>query len=241
MDGIGLDALAVAILVVAAAACVQGVVGFGANMLAAPVLVVLDPALVPGPLLLVALAMTVAAWRREHTEVQWAVVRRALVGRVPGIAAGAWVLAHADADTSRLVVGGVLLVAVAASASGLHVRPSPTNLLVAGCVSGFSGTTTAVGGPPIALVLQREAGPRVRATLAAYFTLGLLLTLPATAAAGRLGRHELAAGAVLVPAALAGFAASGPLRRIADRGRLRPAVLAVSALGALAAVVRALV
>lgn len=239
MDGIGLDALAVAILVVAAAACVQGVVGFGANMLAAPVLVVLDPALVPGPLLLVALAMTIAAWRREHTEVQWPLVWRALIGRVPGIAAGSWVLAHTDADTSRLVVGIVLLVAVAASASGLHLSPTPSRLVAAGCVSGFSGATTAVGGPPIALVLQREAGARIRATLAAYFTLGLLLTLPATAAAGRLGRHELAAGAVLVPAALAGFAASGPLRPLADRGHLRPAVLALSALGALAAVARA--
>ncbi len=240
MDGVSWEALVAALVIVALAALVQGIVGFGANMVSAPLLVQLDPDLVPGPLLLVALAMTVSAWRREHDDVHWPTVRLALAGRLPGIALGALVLARTDTDTSRLVVGLVLLAAVAASASGWHLQPSRVNLTVAGCVSGFSGTTTAVGGPPLALVLQSEAGPRIRASLAAYFTLGLLVTLPATAAAGRLGGSELVAGLVLVPPALAGFAASGPLRHHADRGRLRPAVLAVSALGSFSVVVRVL-
>ena len=37
---------------------------------------------------------------------------------------------------------------------------------------------------------------------------------------------EVVIGLLLVPGALAGFAASGPLRPVVDRGRLRPAILA---------------
>ena len=89
----------------------------------------------------------------------------------------------------------------------------------------MTGTVAAIGGPPIALVYQYASGPRIRATMALYFTLGTVLSLAALWLAGAFGRHELALAAVLVPGTVLGFLASGPLLRRVDAGRLRPLVL----------------
>lgn len=95
-----------------------------------------------------------------------------------------------------------------------------------------------IGGPPLALLYQREPGPRVRATLGAYFVLGALLSLGALAAAGHVNGRQLAVGTALVPFLVAGFAASGPLRRVLDARGLRTPVLALSAGSALLLVAR---
>jgi len=40
-------------------------------------------------------------------------------------------------------------------------------LLIAGGLSGFFGTLTSIGAPPLALVEQGEKGPTIRGTLSA--------------------------------------------------------------------------
>jgi uncharacterized protein len=70
--------------------------------------------------------------------------------------------------------------------------------------------------------------------MALYFLVGSVLSLVALAPFGRLGGHELAESAELVPFMLAGLAGSRPAARVLDRGRTRQAVLVVSALSATA-------
>ncbi|HEX6130577.1 MAG TPA: sulfite exporter TauE/SafE family protein, partial [Actinomycetota bacterium] len=69
---------AVASLVVGASAAVQGAVGFGLVLVAAPIVTMLDPRLVPGPMLVAALVITVVMAVRERAgldvrAVGWAV------------------------------------------------------------------------------------------------------------------------------------------------------------------------
>ncbi len=61
--------LALAIAVVALGAAVQGSVGFGANLVAAPLLTLIDPSLVPVPIVVAALASRLLTGRldRGHT------------------------------------------------------------------------------------------------------------------------------------------------------------------------------
>ncbi len=107
--------------------------------------------------------------------------------------------------------------------------------------SGAAGTATSIGGPPVALLYQDATGPRVRATLAAYFTAGALLSLAALAVAGQVTAPSVTAGLYLLPFMITGFAVSSPLRRFLDRGRTRPVVVGLAAAGAVVLLVRAFV
>jgi len=232
------DVMVIAAIVMMIAATVQASVGFGANMLAAPVFALLDPDLVPGPIFVSAGVLTIATALRERDDVDREVVTWATAGRVPGAIIGAVVLAAATDRSVQLMVGLSILVAVALSSGIVSIRERRSTFFGAGLVSGFGATTASIGGPPVALTLQHRSGPSLRATMGAYFALGTLITLPSIALAGRLGRDELVVGATLIPSVLIGFAVSGPLRPRVDAGRIRPLVLGLAAIAAVVLVIR---
>ncbi len=218
---------------------VQGVAGFGVALLAAPVIALVEPALIPVTLLLATAGLPVMSVAREYRDVDWRGLSWALVGRVPGTVVGTWAVVALTPRALALVVAATVLAAVALSMARWQPEPTPRGLLVAGLASGAFGTSTGVGGPPIALLYQRQSGPRIRATLAAYFTIGIGMSLAALATAGRVHRDDLLTAAVLLPFLAAGFLLSNPLRRVLDQGRTRTTVLAISAASAVALGLRA--
>jgi len=219
-------------LVVALGALVQGTVGFGMNVLAAPLLVLTDPRLVPVPAILVACAHASLSLWRERAHVDWLGVWWAMVGRLPGIALGVAAVALLPQQEFSALVGMSVLICVGLSLLTWRPAPTPPALVVAGLASGVFGTASSIGGPPVALLYQNAGGPRVRATLAAYFTLGSAASVVSLALGGQVERYHLLATAALLPFLVLGFALSGPARRYLDAGRVRPAVLAVSAASA---------
>jgi uncharacterized membrane protein YfcA len=102
------------------------------------------------------------------------------------------------------------------------------------------GTATSIGGPPLALLYQHQEGPVLRATLAATFSLGTVLSLAGQVAAGAVAGWHVALAVALFPGTLAGLAASSRLAHRLDGAWLRPAVLAFAAAAAAVAVVRGL-
>ena len=232
--------LVLASLTMAVGAWVQGAVGFGSNLLAAPVLVLIDPAFVPGPVTIASLVLNVAVIGRERGAYDRG-IGIALAGLVPGTVAAAAVLEVVSTRGLSLAVAGIVLAAVALISSGLDLRPAPPTLLAAGVGSGFMGTVSGIGGPPIALVYQRASGPMMRSTLSRFFLVGGLITVGALLAVGRIGLAEVGYAAALVPGTLAGFAGSGWLARHLDRRTARPAVLGLSAFAAVGVMVRELV
>jgi uncharacterized protein len=226
--------IALAGLAIALGAFVQGAVGFGLALVAAPLLAIIDPRLVPVPMLLLATAHAALMLRREYRHADWAGVGWALLGRLPGIALGVLAVALLPPRWFGLAVAATVLTCVALSVVRWRPRPTVPALLVAGVVSGAGGTASAIGGPPVALLYQDAHGARVRATLAAYFVVGSLLSLAGLLVGGQVGADALEAAAVMVPFLVAGFALSTPARRLLDRRWTRPAVLAIAAGGALA-------
>lgn len=220
-------------LIVLVGTLVQGSIGFGMAIVAAPLLALLEPSFVPVPLLVLGLAYALLALRREPSDVDWHGVGWALLGRLPGIVVGAAAVATLPARPFAALVAGVVLGAALLSMVRWRPRPTPPALLVAGLVSGIGGTMTSISGPPVALLYQDAGGARVRATLAAYFTAGSVLSLSGLAVAGQVTAAKLLTGAVLLPFMAAGFVASGPARQVLDRGWTRPAVIGLAVVGAL--------
>ncbi|MBW0091898.1 sulfite exporter TauE/SafE family protein [Pseudonocardia sp. KRD-184] len=231
--------IVVAGLVVAVGALVQGTVGFGLALVAAPLLAILDPALVPVPLLMITAVHALLTLRREYGDTDWRGVGWALLGRLPGIGLGVLAVSTFPPRLFVAAVGLTVLVCAALSVVRWRLRPTVPALLVAGLVSGAGGTASSIGGPPVALLYQGDTGPRVRSTLAAYFTAGTLLSIAALAVGGQVDGADLLAGGLLVVPMLAGFALSGPARPLLDRGWTRPAVVTLAAAGALALLVQA--
>ena len=192
-----------------------------------------DPALVPVPLIVASLALNLGASYRNRGGID-ARVRWALLGSVPGTVLGAYAIATLPQRPLAISFGLMVLAAVAVSACGLQVTPTTASLLAAGVISGFTGTASSIGGPPIALMYQRERGATLRGTLALYFLVGSVLSVVVLAVFGQLGGHELLESAQLVPFMVAGFACSAPAARVLDRGRTRQTVLVVSAVSAIA-------
>ena len=221
-------------------AVVQGCVGLGLGLIAAPVMALVDPTLVPATILLVTSALPVLTAVRELDDVDWSGLRFALGGRVPGVVLGSWIVVTQPPRTTAVVVAVVVLGAVVLSATTWDARPTPRSLLVAGVVSGVSGTATSIGGPPVAMLYQRASGSTLRSTMGMYFLIGNLLSVAALAVAGEIGQRELLRALALLPFLLAGFWISGPLRGRVRGGRLRVAVLVVSAAGAVVLLVRTL-
>jgi uncharacterized membrane protein YfcA len=233
-------AVVLACLVVFAGGTIQGSIGFGLSLVAAPFLVLIDPMLVPVPLNVVSLVFNLLVVRRERHEPHWQAVSWPLVGLVPGSALGAATLAWlADQrDALTVVLSGLVLVAVGLSVAGVHPGRRPGTLLGVGTTSGFMNTTVGIGGPPIALAFQDAPGPELRGVLSRFFLASQVASLLVLAAWGQVHLDDVGAGLAMVPGALVGFAVSGRLIRHVDRGRLRAGVLALSAIAAVVAIAR---
>src|SRR4051812_46058456 len=141
----------------------QGVVGFGGNLVAVPVLAIVDPSLVPGPLIAANLGLNLAMIRREPVAGAWREARWPILGQVPGTIAGGAVLVAASTRNLTVVLGLLTLVAVAVSAARVTVPRTRGTLAVAGVLSGFMGTASGIGGPPVALLYQRADAAEIRA------------------------------------------------------------------------------
>jgi uncharacterized protein len=223
------------------ASCLQASIGFGIGMLAAPVVAIVDPSLIPGTLIMLATLVTLMVSVRERDDIDFRGTGWALVGRVPGTVAGALLLAALPERALTVLLAGVVLVGVVLTSVGWIPAARRRNVVIAGATSGLLGTATAIGGPPMALIWQRSSGAQLRGTMAGFFLIGSLLSLMALAATGAVGPHTMGTFALLVPASVAGYVLSRYVNRVLDPTRLRWLAIGVSVVGALVLIVRELV
>jgi uncharacterized protein len=235
-----LEFLLVAGLAAALGAIVQSGMGLGLGLVAAPIVTLLFPSLMPGSLLIAAAVLPLFVVAREVRHADWRGLRWAFGGRLAGTPLGVWLVAIVPQRALGLAVGGMVLAAIGLSLWSGRVPRNAGTLTGAGVLAGVMGTATSLGGPPIALIYQRESGPRIRATLSVFFTVGALLSVLTLAAVHELPSRQVWAGLALTPFVVAGFAVSGPFRRYLDRGATRNAILATTGASAVVLLVRSL-
>ncbi|MBJ53746.1 MAG: permease [Gammaproteobacteria bacterium] len=231
----------IAIALVFVGAYVQTAVGFGLAVIAAPVLFFVNPAYVPAPVTVCALVLSlINAWYfREGVSLSG--LKAAVVGRVPGSLVGAGLLLWMDKNMLALWIGLSVLFAVAVSLSSLRWSPTNGRMVAAGFLSGFMGTSTSIGGPPMALLWQHQNVALIRANLAAFFVVSCLISLLVLAPVGHFGWSHIMLSLPLIPATIGGFWVARQ-----TMGRLSPQVirggsLILCAISGLYAVISALV
>ena len=222
-----------AVLVVAVGAMIQGSLGFGLGLVSAPALALIDATFIPGPLLLVGVAVTLTVFLRERGAVDWKGMKWAIFGRVIGTIAGGWAVVAFSKDAVIVLVAVLVLAGVLMTSIGWKIKTNRITLSTAGIVSGVMGTLTSVGGPPMALVYQRETAQKLRATLAGFFLVGATFSLLTLAVSGGMSQHDFALGALMLPGYVIGMIANRWASKFLDKGYSRVAVLTFSALSSI--------
>ena len=230
----------IALVAMSGACALQGSLGFGANLVAAPILVLLHESFVPGPIIVATAVLNLLVMRREGPQRVDNTINSAIAGQILGILSAGFALKLLAEKPLSLLFAGLILLAVALSASGWHLTKTHANLTAVGLLSGFMGTVSGVGGPPIALAYHEAEAPILRPTLARFFTVGNLVAIAALIALGRLGASDLPAIGILVPGALIGYLLSNRLADRLDDRPIRPLILGLSTLAAVAVFVRAI-
>jgi uncharacterized membrane protein YfcA len=231
-------ALLAAVLVLGAA--VQGTIGLGLGLIAAPVAGLVAPELVPEVLLWLALVMASTTLLCEHHGVDWAGLTWAVPARLAGTALGVLVVAALTEREIGIAVALMVLAAVAVTARAIEVPVNRVTLPVAGFVSGVTGTATSIGGPPLAVLYQHRPPAVVRPTLAAYFVVGAAMSLVGLGLGGQLHARLFWLSVLLSPALVAGFLLAVPLRHRVPADLVRGAILSVCAASSVLLLVRSL-
>ncbi len=169
--------------VVLSAASLQGITGAGLMILSVPALVVVLPAtvVVPGIVLLY-LPLGVAQLIQLRRDVDRRRLAMLTVSSALMVPFGAVILSEVDTVTLQRGIGWLMI----ALALLLQMKPGPpfsrelAPCVGAGLFAGFLAASTSVSGPPLVLLglKQRWQPARFRATLIAYFLIISAFSLP---------------------------------------------------------------
>ena len=154
-------------LAVMVGALIQSTGGIGFAMFAAPIVAILRPDMVPGPMILAGGLVSLLIAAREFRNIDYRGAAIAIGGRIPGSIVAGLIIGLLPRTTFAISFAVLILIAVALSVSGWRVRATPLSLAAAGFGSGVMGTITSVGAPPMGIVMQNMDPPTLRATIGA--------------------------------------------------------------------------
>ncbi|MCH7505233.1 sulfite exporter TauE/SafE family protein [PVC group bacterium] len=227
-----------AILAIVFGATVQASVGLGAGLIAVPILLLINPVFVPAPIILASLILTSQMAYRGRREFHPTEVIPDLIGIFIGAIFGVALVRVVDSKLLGFIFSIIILLAVVLSIKGNRIQKTRKNQVLIGTISGFMGSTTGIGAPPLALMYQDEPGNRLRALLAFLFFFGSLGMLAVMWLGGLWGMKHFVIGILLAPGMLIGYWISPRLSAFLDQGRIRTVVLGICSVSAVTLVIK---
>lgn len=212
----------------------QAAIGFGMALISAPIIVMIKPEWVPYIMAVMALTVSLNTVRDQYADIQWKNMISPMLARIPGTILGTWLLVVMSLQHLQIAVALMVMLSVFIT---MRLKPFPatsTNLGIAGFISGITGTTTSIGGPPMALVMQHSTGATARANLSLFFVYSCIISIAGYHMAGLMTLHSWLVGFSLVPMAFIGFWLGKRIQKFVDN-RFRPILLTMCTLSALTA------
>ncbi|MDH3669177.1 MAG: sulfite exporter TauE/SafE family protein [Paracoccaceae bacterium] len=232
--------LLVANAVIFVAAVLQAATGIGFAMVAVPLLALINLAWIPAPMLICNIVLSVILMSRGRAALDPTEGPPLVVGLTLGTFAGAGVLTLFDERWLGVSIGAIIVVAVTASLATPPIRINRPRLLAGATLGGATGIISAMHGPPLVLLYQRERPEKVRATMAGVFIFGSLLALGSLWLAGFLGWEQIWRGLILLPGVALGYLVGRALGGRMTPGAVRYAMLGVSGAAGLALLIKSL-
>lgn len=218
---------------------IQGATGMGFAMVAAPVVSLLDPSLLPAAILLLMIPLNAYVAGRERHAIHWRGVKWISAGRFVGTFIGLWILLIVNLQQLELLIGWSTVIAAAVALVVPAFDPNRIGLIVVGLITGITETSTGVGGPPLALAYQHKPGPILRSTVATCFLVGEVISVIVLAVSGRFTLTTLIATAALLPFLAVGSFASRYVHHRLDGPVLRYIVLGFAVVSGIVVIVQA--
>lgn len=218
----------------------QGLIGYGVGMFCAPLLFLISPNLVPAPLILISTVLTLIMMMRDRAHLEFHQVSWAMKGGGVGVILAGLVLNIASKEQFELVFALLILAAVFISILGFKPSVNKTSNTIAGFTSGFMGTITAVGGPPMALLYQHGDIKNIKANLTAFFLFLNIVALFTLAYIGHITINTLITLTCSLPGIFIGLYISTKAHSIIKPHLIRSWILILSAITAITAIIKSL-
>lgn len=212
-------------ITVAVAAFVQGTSGLGFALIVAPVVGIVEPALLPVFLLAAMIPLNLYVLLRERAALDLRGAGWITLARLVTTPCGIVLLVLVPDGYLGMLVGAATVLAVVASLLTPEFRPRLGAYLGAGAVTGITETATGVGGPPLALVYQHRPPSELRATVAACFLAGEIASLALLFSTGQAHAGQLWPLLPMLPALALGAWLSKLTHHRVDAARMRLFVL----------------
>ncbi|WP_119977378.1 sulfite exporter TauE/SafE family protein [Shewanella algidipiscicola] len=233
--------LGLASLIIFIGALTQSLIGFGLAVVASPLLYLVDPSLVPAPVIMMGFSIALLTLLRERRALEFNGLQYALLGRIPGGILGAALLLLAPQPVLGLVIASIVALAVILSIFKLHLPINRSNLFIAGVLSGIFGNIAAIGGPPMAILLSGKDAKQFRAALSAFFIFSSMIALIILAFSGLLTLRHLYLSVLLLPSVLLGFIVANRIVGAVDKRKTQLLTLVLCSLSALILAVKSII
>jgi len=196
--------------ILAAAALVTSVTGFGYALVATPFLVLIMPPRLAVSLVLISwLPLAVLLVRDSFRDMSPRRIGRLLLVAVLGAPIGVYGLAHINGESMRTVIGAIALAAAVTLVLSPQrpFRRARLAAVGAGLTSGVLGGASAMSGPPIVLLGLKQGWEHrgFRADMIGYFVALHLFILALFGSVDLVDGHILSLGFWVQPGVLTGF------------------------------------
>ncbi|KXI28389.1 hypothetical protein AX660_16765 [Paraglaciecola hydrolytica] len=215
-------------LILITGACLQGLIGFGLGLFSAPLLFLIAPQLVPVPMILNALVITLALLLANRRYVDKQLAPFSILGGSVGVFLATAVFTLLDLAQYQILFGLSIVCAVLLSVAGFTPRVSGVSSAIAGTLSGFMGTLTSAGGAPMGLLYQTAHQQQIKANLSLFFVYINALSILSLSMADVVNKQDLLLFVYSVPAVIVGYVLSLFFRRYLNLNVIRPLILFIA-------------
>lgn len=233
--------LFLASLIIFCGALTQSLIGFGLAVVASPLLYIVEPSLVPAPVILMGFSIAALTLFRERGQLEFNGLQYALLGRIPGGILGAMLILTAPQAVLGLAIAFIVALAVGLSLLKFSLPVNRFTLFMAGILSGVFGNIAAIGGPPLAILLAGKDAAQFRAALSAFFIFSSMIALAILGFAGLLKLEHLWVSLMLLPSVILGYVVAGRLVGKVDKQKTRVFTLALCSLSAIILTIKSVI
>ena len=159
------------------ASILQMATGVSIGMIIVPILAMISYSLVPVPIILASLTLTIMMAYKGRAHIDKENVYKISYGMISGIFIAVYFFSKVKYEYLGLIFGGLILFSVFLSIKIKDFKLNSTMNFAGGLVAGVMGSMAAVGGQIIALLFQNHKLESIRASLAFLYTFSKKLSI----------------------------------------------------------------